>query len=92
MSFEKKNNYAKEGRGVLFNNVDKKHDKAPDFKGELMLDQDYGKGSIIKISGWKKSTPRGYLISLGVDTYGQNKDKVWPKAVHDDERSDEIPF
>ena len=43
----------------------------------------------VKISGWKKSTPRGYLISLAVDNYRADPNKSYPKAVNQDE---DIPF
>jgi hypothetical protein len=78
----------KEGTGVLFTNSDKKHEKAPDYKGTLLLDRDYAKGSEVKISGWKKATVKNHLISLSIDNYSANKDKQWPKPVHDDE----VPF
>ena len=78
------------GQGTLFINAEKKTEKAPDYKGELICDQDYGKGSVIKISGWKKPTPKNHLISLAVDNYKANTDKQWPKPVDTDE--DEVPF
>jgi hypothetical protein len=79
----------KDGTGVLFCNDDKKHEKAPDYKGKLIADRDYTRGSEIKISGWKKKTPKNHLISLAVDNYSANADKQWPKAVNEDE---EVPF
>jgi hypothetical protein len=79
----------KDGTGVLFCNDDKKNEKAPDYKGKIIADRDYSKGSEIKLSGWRKKTPRNHLISLAVDNYSANPDKQWPKPVHDDE---EVPF
>jgi hypothetical protein len=79
----------KDGTGVLFCNDDKKHEKAPDYKGKLIADRDYTRCSEIKISGWKKKTPKNHLISLAVDNYSANTDKQWPKAVNEDE---EVPF
>ena len=79
----------KDGSGVLFFNEDKKHEKAPDYKGKLILDRDYSKGSEVKISGWRKKTPKNHLISLAVDNYSANTDKQWPKPVNEDET---IPF
>ena len=80
----------KEGTGVLFCNDDKKHEKAPDYKGKIIADRDYSKGSEIKISGWRKKTPRNHLISLSVDNYkAQDQDRQWPKPVNEDE---EVPF
>jgi len=80
----------KDGTGVLFCNDDKKHEKAPDYKGKIIADRDYSKGSEIKISGWRKKTPRNHLISLSVDNYkAQDQDRQWPKPVNEDE---EVPF
>ena len=77
------------GQGTLFNNDKKTADKQPDFKGELILDRDYSAGSVLPIAGWKKTTPRGYLISLSISK-PLNNDKQWPKKVgHDD---NEVPF
>jgi hypothetical protein len=36
----------------------------PDWKGELLLDQDYKKGDTLKMAGWIKQTARGPLISI----------------------------
>jgi hypothetical protein len=79
----------RDGGGVLFQNADKKHEKAPDYKGTLILDQDYGKGTEIKLAGWRKSTPRGHLISIAVDNYRANPDNQYPKPVVID---DDVPF
>lgn len=79
----------KDGSGVLFFNDDKRSEKAPDYKGKLILDRDYTKGSEVKISGWRKKTPKNHLVSLAVDNYSANPDKQWPKTVNDDET---IPF
>jgi hypothetical protein len=75
----------RDGSGVLFQNTDKKHEKAPDYKGKIILSRDYTAGSEVKISGWKKPTPKGHLISLNEDNYSANPDKQWPKPVKDDE-------
>ena len=40
----------KDGSGVLFFNEDKRTEKAPDYKGKLILDRDYTKGSEVKLS------------------------------------------
>ena len=80
----------KEGGGVLFVNDKKTHPRAPDWKGKVIADRDYSRGSEIKLSGWTKPTPRNQLISLSIDNYaGQNRDKQWPKPVNEDE---EVPF
>lgn len=77
------------GQGNLLMS-EKKNERSPDFRGEIILDKDYAAGSSITIAGWKKTTPRGYLISLAVDKR-QNEDNQWPKQVggRDD---NEVPF
>lgn len=80
--------FKKDGKGVLFVN-EKTKESQPDYKGDITLDRDYTKGSEIKISGWKKKTPKNHLISLSIDNYSANKDRQWPKAVNEDE---EVPF
>jgi len=52
----------REGSGVLFPEKEKKSEKAPDFKGNIML---FGKQ--VRIAGWKKQGQRGTFISLQVD-------------------------
>ncbi len=82
-------NFKKDGKGVLFVN-DKTKESQPDYKGNVVLDRDYSKGSEIKISGWKKRTPKNHLISLSIDNYkAQDQDRQWPKPVHEDE---DVPF
>lgn len=78
-----------EGRGVLFMN-EKRHEKAPDYKGDLVLDQDYGKGTTIKISGWRKNTPKNHLISLSIDNYKADKSQHWPRPANTTD--DDVPF
>jgi hypothetical protein len=56
-----------EGKGVLFTNLDKVDEGSPDFKGELLY-----KGELIKIGGWVRKTPKGTLISLGIDYWRQD--------------------
>ena len=59
-------------------------------EGELVLDQDYGKGTTIKISGWRKNTPKNHLISLSVDNYKADKSQHWPRQANTTD--DDIPF
>ena len=76
-------------RGVLYTNHKKQQPKHPDMTGEYVL-QD---GTVIKLSAWLKSTPRGNLISLAEDTYVRK-----PQATNDYPREvnnvseDDIPF
>ena len=80
--------YNDDGKGVLFINDKKSKESQPDYTGKLVLDQDYGKGSEIKLSGWKKPTPKNHLISITINNYKANEDKQYPKPVHDDD----VPF
>jgi len=80
--------FEKEGLGVLFIH-DKKSEKAPDYKGDLILDRDYSKGEKVKIAGWRKDTPRNHLISLRIDDYKASSES-YPKPAN--RRDDEIPF
>ena len=77
------------GQGNLLTS-EKKSEKSPDFRGEIVLDKDYSAGSTITIAGWKKTTPKGYLISLAIDKR-QNEDKQWPKPVGGRDEN-EVPF
>lgn len=63
----------REGSGVLFPEKQKKSEKAPDFKGNLLVG-----GKAIRIAGWKKAGKKGPFISLSVDNRPKNPsvDKV----------------
>ena len=78
----------KEGSGKA-NAAEKKHPKAPDCKGNLILDRDYSKGSEIKLSFWIYTNPKGYNISYQINNWNPDRDKQWPKPVNEDE---EVPF
>jgi hypothetical protein len=84
-----KKTYNKDGTGVLYINDKKTKEGSPDYTGKLILDQDYGKGSEIKLSAWKKPTPMNHLISISINNYRANENKQWPKPVVDD---GEVPF
>jgi hypothetical protein len=56
------------GKGVLFSE-EKRGEKSPDFKGKLILDRDYKSGEEVKMAGWQKSSRRGPLISLSIDSW-----------------------
>lgn len=79
----------KDGSGVFFQNDKKTKDSSPDYTGTLLLDQDYGRGTEIKLSGWRKTTPRGHLISISINNWKADETKQWPKPVSGD---DDIPF
>jgi hypothetical protein len=90
------------GKGVLFSE-EKRGEKSPDFKGKLILDRDYKAGEELKMAGWQKSSRRGPLISLSIDSW--KPDPNWkpdPDKVKERENTyrpggagrldDEIPF
>ena len=65
----------KPGTGVLLSK-DRKHEKAPDYGGELKLDRDYRAGETIKLAGWSKTGARNMpLISISIDNW--QKDPNW---------------
>jgi hypothetical protein len=82
---------AQMGKGVLFGNADKKHDKAPDWKGTMLLSEDYKAGQTLKIAGWTKNTPKGQLISLSEDNWKPQNPQQYPKEVNHIKDSD-VPF
>jgi hypothetical protein len=51
-----------EGKGVLYTNLDKIDEGSPDLKGDILF-----RGELIKLGGWIRNTPKGMLISLGID-------------------------
>lgn len=76
-----------EGVGVLFQNDEKKHPKAPDMSGQIMID-----GKVVKLAAWTRSTSSGKtLISLKVDNWMPSKDAKRPytREVKDD---NDVPF
>jgi hypothetical protein len=83
--------------GALFVNKIKRHPKAPDYQGDLLIDpklMTVENGLMkIKIGGWKKTTSKGItFLSLAVDTYVP-KDKPQPVNEYSQEIPDEdIPF
>jgi hypothetical protein len=81
---------AQMGKGVLFGNADKKHEKAPDWKGTLLLSEDYKAGQTLKIAGWTKNTPKGQLISLSEDNWKPQTTQQYPREVNKDDG--EVPF
>ena len=82
---------AQMGKGVLFSNNDKKMATHPDWKGTILLSEDYKAGQTLKIAGWTKNTPKGQLISLSEDNWKPNNDTQYPKEVNRVQDSD-VPF
>ena len=63
------------GKGVMFWEAPEKRksEKAPDWKGFLILKMDYKAGEKLQISGWRKQTAFGDLVSLSEDTYSKER-------------------
>jgi hypothetical protein len=79
----------KEGRGVLFQNLEKKTETHPDYKGQVMVE-----GKIIRLSAWKKTHPNGHLFSLSVMKTPQEMEREaisYPREVKRNDDSD-VPF
>jgi hypothetical protein len=72
-------------RGVLYTNHKKSMAKHPDYQGEFMTED----GKVIRLSAWRKETPRGLLISLAKDSFVR-KDKSTKDINTPSE--DDIPF
>jgi hypothetical protein len=81
------------GKGVLFTQKDKKNDRAPDLRGQMMLLEDAKAGDIIKISAWKRVTAMGDLISLSQDTWKPDRNQTqYPVEVNSGKNEDEVPW
>mgnify|MGYP006266415761 FL=1 len=63
-----------EGKGVLFTNMKRTSDKAPDFTGDIMHN-----GEVIKLSAWKRQSAYGELLSLSISNWPPNKGTGQPK-------------
>ena len=87
--------------GALFANTDKKHPKAPDYQGDLVVDPKQMKlennGLMkIKLGGWKtksETTGKTYL-SLRVDTWEPTQQSVQPSQNYSqvENDDDDVPF
>jgi hypothetical protein len=78
----------REGSGKA-SSVEKRNPKAPDMKGNLVLDRDYSKGSEIKLSFWYYPNQGKPSMTYNINHWNANPDKQWPKTVNEDET---IPF
>lgn len=85
--------------GALFTNNYKKHEKAPDFKGDITLERALVKQLLadseddvkIRISGWSREGRNGKFISLAYDSYKPQESESRPKKVEPVDESD-VPF
>ena len=83
---------AQMGKGVLFQNEKKTNERSPDWKGTLLLSEDYKAGQTLKIAGWTKQTPKGSLISLSEDNWKPDAGGTYPKEVNRRVDDGEVPF
>lgn len=91
MAYENKPN-----QGALFANKVKKHPKAPDYQGDILIDL----GSLevknnqvkVRLAGWKKTSEKGTtFLSLSVDTY-KPKEQQAQQSTEEGIQDDDIPF
>ena len=62
------------GKGVMYFEENKEHEKGPDYKGFIVLEMDYKAGEKLKLSAWERPTARGYsLISLSEDNWSKKQ-------------------
>ena len=88
------------GKGVMFYEVNKEHEKGPDYKGFLILEMDYKAGEKLKIAAWMRDTSIGKpLLSLSEDNFTKKRraehqpDKeVQPAYVKHRRYDDDVPF
>ena len=88
------------GKGVMYYEETKKHEKGPDYKGFLVLEMDYKAGEKLKLAAWMKDTSRGTkLISLSEDNFskkrreeGRQDQEVQPAYVKHKRYDDDVPF
>jgi len=69
---------ARPNTGVLFSVKAKKHPKAPDYTGNILIDVNSLKinngQAEVRIAGWKKISKGGItFLSLSIDTYQPNE-------------------
>ncbi len=85
--------------GRLMATQSKKHEKAPDYWGEIAIDlknmtkiEVVNGLHIIKLSGWKKKSKTGVVyLSLGVDRFVP-KNAAAPQQAKDDDLDGDVPF
>ena len=92
----------KPGKGAIFS-TEKRSEKGPDYKGNLILDRDYKAGEEVKLAGWQKTSRRGPMVSLSIDSWKPNPDwKPDPEKAKERENTyrpggmtrfdDDVPF
>jgi len=82
-----------EGKGVLLTSNKKANPKSPDLYGEIVFN-----GQTIPLSGWKRQSAYGELISICVDTYKLQRyqqnatNNSYPRDVTPGVVDSDIPF
>lgn len=89
----------KPGTGSISARGKKQNDRAPDYKGEIVLDQDYKAGDTVKLNGWINQYDWGTRVGLRIDNwkpdpnYQPREKPTYPREVRGkDEIDSEIPF
>ena len=73
----------KEGYGALFKDNKKGSDKAPDYRGNIMV-----AGVVYELAGWIKTGAKGNFLSLKAQPQGDRQEAPRKSAPKDDS----IPF
>jgi hypothetical protein len=92
----------KPGKGAIFS-TEKRSEKGPDYKGNLVLDRDYKAGEQVKLAGWQKTSRLGPMVSLSIDSWKPDPDwKPDPEKAKERENTyrpggstrfdDDVPF
>ena len=62
------------GKGVMYFEENKEHEKGPDFKGFIVLEMDYKAGEKVKFGVWLKETSSGFtLLALREDNWSKKQ-------------------
>lgn len=82
----------KPGTGSISARGEKQNDKAPDYKGEIVLDQDYKAGDTVKLNGWINQYQWGTRVGLRIDNWKPDPNYKKPEYPREVRGKDEIPF
>jgi len=86
--------------GRLMASTSKKHEKSPDYWGEIAIDvtdltkvEKQGNLLVFKLNGWKRKNQAGATyLSLSVDRYVDARAKPQPVKKKADDFEDDIPW
>lgn len=86
--------------GRLMAATSKRHEKAPDYWGEIAIDvkdltkvERQGDLLVFKLNGWKRKSQGGMTyLSLAVDRYVENKPSAPKPKKKDDDIESDIPW